>query len=124
MKILSDTLEPLVEEWDDPGDYPNAVASGPLPSYKYLAGIEGELKLELTHEENNDLFETIEAESLDFWVREVLDYRLPNGVASAQWHIISVEGKLGSNAVVTLGVLDVEADPDYDPGDYDDYDYD
>lgn len=41
-RVLVDTLSFDIETWDDPGDYPNGVASGPLPSYDYPV-CEGEL---------------------------------------------------------------------------------
>jgi len=47
MKIIKDTLEPIIETWDDPGDYPSGAGGGPLPSYKYIDGCEGELVIEL-----------------------------------------------------------------------------
>lgn len=49
MKYTS-TLSLLIERWDDPGDYPNALAGGPLPSHNYPAGIEGELIIEQEQE--------------------------------------------------------------------------
>lgn len=51
MKVLENTMEAVIDRWDDPGDYPNALAAGPLPSYDYYAGIEGEAKIEMTPEE-------------------------------------------------------------------------
>lgn len=51
MRTITDTLDTVVGTWDDPGDYPNAVASGPLPSYDYVEDVEGELVLELSDEE-------------------------------------------------------------------------
>lgn len=108
MKITSNTLEPLIEEWSDPGDYPNAVAQSALPSYDYLAGMEGELVLELTDDELIEMLHTLEDESLDFWMQEVVEYRLPSGILSASWQIDKMEGN-----VVTLSVTDVEGDPDW-----------
>ena len=118
MRIVKDTLEVLVETWDDPGDYPSNAGAGPLPSYKYVAGMEGELVIELSAKELVEFHETIQVESLDFWVNEVMDdYKLPSGVCSATWELESeVDG------VITLVVTEVEADPDY--GDWEpDYDY-
>lgn len=51
MKVLSNTLEAQWERWEDPGDYPSAAGSGPLPSYDYAESISGEIKLELTAED-------------------------------------------------------------------------
>lgn len=111
MKI-KDNLKPLIETWDDPGDYPNALAAGPLPSHKYVEGIEGELVIELVADEYQEFQETLEAESLDFWVREVLYYALPEGVLSAEWQLDKTEP--GSEAtLITLSIKEVEADPDY-----------
>lgn len=127
MKTLSDSLEPLVETWEDPGDYPSNAGSGPLPSYNYLAGMEGELVLELTPDEYREHQETVGAESLDFWMREVVDYRLPSGILSAKWQIDKTEP--GENVRLTLSVteVEVEADPswrDDDGPEYEpDYDY-
>lgn len=103
MKIVSDTLEPLVETWSDPGDYPNAVAQSPLPSYDYLAGVEGELKLELTDEEMTELVQTLDCESLDFWMCEVADIGLPNDIENGTWQIDKVEKN-----VVILSLHDTE----------------
>ena len=54
---LENTLELLIETWDDPGDYPSNAGSGPLPSYDYIAGIEGSLRLRLDETEIADLTE-------------------------------------------------------------------
>jgi hypothetical protein len=50
MKCLKNTLKIEAEVWDDPGDYPNSIASRALPSYSYLT-CDGELILEF---EEND----------------------------------------------------------------------
>lgn len=126
MKIVNDTLEVLVETWDDPGDYPSNAGSGPLPSYSYLAGIEGELVYELSHKEYKDYLDVIEKESLDFWMTEVSEYKLPDGISSAKWQLDKVEE--GENVTLTFSVIDIEADPnweseepepDFDPPDWD-----
>lgn len=124
MKIVNDTLEVLVETWDDPGDYPSGAGSGPLPSYDYLAGMEGELVYELSHKEYKEYLDVIEKESLDFWMTEVSDYKLPDGIFSAKWQLDKVEE--GENVLLTFSVIDVEADPnwkseepDFDPPDWD-----
>lgn len=130
MKTISDTLEPSVETWEDPGDYPSNAGSGPLPSYDYLAGMEGELVLELTQDEYREYLETVEAESLDFWMQEVVDYRLPSGILSADWQVDSVEGGHRCGFLwlrrkpirLTLSVTDVEADPSWRDDDGPDYD--
>ena len=109
MKVVKDTLEPLVERWDDPGDYPNNVASGPLPSYDYLAGVEGELILELTAEELVDYQECPE----DFL--DNMDVELPSGIRWVKWQQDKLEG-----TVLTLSVKECEGDiPDNDGPEYD-----
>jgi hypothetical protein len=51
MKLLSNNLAAEWERWEDPGDYPSAAGSGPLPSYDYVESISGEIRLELTAED-------------------------------------------------------------------------
>lgn len=115
MKIISDTLAAVVERWDDPGLYPNSLAQGPLPSYDYVAEVEGEVVVEI--EATDFLGETLE-----------LDYDLPHGIKVARWQIdkaeqqgrgISANGYLVYVAVLTLTVAEFEAEqverpePDY-----------
>lgn len=49
--IRTNGLEPFTETWDDPGDYPNAVAMSPLPSYEYIGGVDGSALIELDNDE-------------------------------------------------------------------------
>jgi hypothetical protein len=124
-KVLKDTLSTLVETWDDPGDYPNAVASGPLPSYNYIAGMEGELVVELTAEE---LAEWKELEGDDSaiqdFITDTVDPTLPRGITNVNKWLHQLEGNqltLWSEDVEgDLGELDDEPDyePDYDRSDY------
>ena len=93
MKIIKDTLEPEFDSWDDPGDYPNALAGGPLPSYNYLSGVNGDLVVELNGDELNEFHECIDCESLNFWVSEVLQYPGPNGVIKLDYGLEKIESK-------------------------------
>ena len=114
MKIISDTLEPLVETWDDPGDYPSGAGSGPLPSYQYYAGIEGELRVELSSEEATELRAWLESKSdLGEWI-ERLEISLPAGILSSKWDVELVDG---SPAIAVLTSTDSEPDPDYQVSD-------
>jgi hypothetical protein len=111
MKTLSDDTRVLIETWSDPGDYPNAVAQGPLPSYQYVAGIEGEIKVELTWEEYQQF---LEAESLQFWMHEVFDYEYPDGVCSAEWqHRVHGVNEDKKPVALIIWADEVEADPNY-----------
>lgn len=103
MKLLKNTLEVLMDRWDDPGDYPSNAGAGPLPSYDFLAGMEGEVQLELTTDEIDSYQEYVE----DF-ISE-LDITLPDGILSAEW-THTLQGN-----ILTLEAMNVEGDPDYDP---------
>jgi hypothetical protein len=46
VKTILNTLNPYLERWDDPGDYPNSLAGGPLPSYDFVAFVDGEIVVE------------------------------------------------------------------------------
>lgn len=117
MKIISDTLEPVVETWDDPGDYPSAAGSGPLPSYDYLEGVDGEVRIELTEEELTELRAAKETGELKDWVDQ-LDISLPDGILSATWNV-----ELVMPNIAVLTITEIEPDPCYagSEPDFDDY---
>lgn len=100
--LISNTTKISIDTWDDPGSYPNALAAGPLPSYKYVDGIEGELLYKLTPEGVEWYRECPE----DF-IREELQPPEPDGVLSVEW------GHKLNGDVLTLWAEDVESDPYY-----------
>lgn len=51
MKIVKDTTKLHFNRWHDPGDYPNSLAGGPLPSYTYLDDVTGVVQVELDEED-------------------------------------------------------------------------
>jgi hypothetical protein len=79
MKILKNQFKIETETWDDPGDYPNNVESGPLPSYSYVCEIVGELLFEY---DPRDLDEDIEEFFMEF-ANENAD--IPNGIHVTEW---------------------------------------
>ena len=113
MHIVNNTLKLVVENFEDPGDYPNALASGPLPSYKYIAGVDGEVIIELDQEELTAYQECPEDFLSD------LDIPMLDGVGS--WKLVVDE--LQSN-VMTLHAEDVEGDPNWGPDEPDEPDWD
>lgn len=56
MKIIENTLEVITSVWEDPGDYPNALARGPLPSHLCVENVSGHLliQIEKSDKENED----------------------------------------------------------------------
>ena len=98
-KEIKNTLTPTLDRWDDPGDYPNSLASGPLPSHDYVESIEGEIVFQLTDEEIQD-YEDSEEDFVDN-----LDLPKVDGVLSIEWH-----HEL-ANDTLTLTVKDHECEP-------------
>jgi len=129
MQVLSDNTEILLDSWDDPGDYPSNAGSGPLPSYDYVAGIEGEIEVQLTWKEYLEFCSCINCESVNFWLDEVYEYEYPSGILSAKWqHEISGGERYWflwhKPVTIKFWTEDVEEDPDYqgpEPPDHDDY---
>ena len=120
MQVIKDTLELLLETWDDPGDYPSGAGSGPLPSYNYIAGVEGVLVVELTAEELAD-YNDCPKDFLDN--DDTIGDTLPKGISAVTW------GQTLKGNVLELEVLDCDSfevvppeRDDYDPPepDYDD----
>ena len=99
MKVIQNTLEPVIERWDDPGDYPNGLAGGPLPSKDFVSGIEGSITVQLSKKELE--------EAIEFWLVEhekmdVIDHALPD-IRVRKWEIDGIKGDL-----VTLYVEEFE----------------
>jgi hypothetical protein len=117
MKITSNTLESVVEVWDDPGDYPNNVASSPLKSCSYLDRVDGEVHVELSSEEATELQGFLDEKVESDWVDQI-EIDLPAGIASARW---SVELVNSSPPVAILRVTDFDAESLSDMNDSENY---
>ena len=64
MRIIENTLEVVVEHWDDPGDYPSNAGAGPLPSTSELV-LSGDVVVELTAGEILDLVREYVTEGIE-----------------------------------------------------------
>ena len=111
MKIISNTLETSIEEWSDPGDYPNAVAQFPLPSYDYIESVEGEVEVELS-EEDLATYQTIknDADDVQEFIDQTIDPELPPEIASVVW-----QHEIKDNLLTLWVGEEFEPDPDFDP---------
>lgn len=112
MKIIINDLYCQIERWDDPGDYPNGLAAGPLPSYNYC-DYGGILEFEAeTPEELGDL------EIVEDWIHDYV-----NEVADISSYCRpSYDCKVEGNKCI-VKIKDAEAEepePDY-PDRYEDY---
>jgi|GEM_PF-1740229 len=82
MKVLENTLAVEVDRWDDPGDYPNSIASSPLPSYDYVTGLEGYVKVKLDVDE----LDLKDSELIDV-LKETGDLDIPSGIEVTEWSL-------------------------------------
>lgn len=116
-KLIDDTLESQWETWEDPGDYPSAAGSYPLPSCRYVAYVEGSAKFELGDKEWDELANGCEDELVSFVNDLVEEHNLvPAGVLSiSKWgYILSASGL----EVFPHEDAEYETDPDYGKPDY------
>jgi len=90
MKIISDTLKPRIETWDDPGE-PD-VLGGCLPSYQFVAEVTGEIVLEL---EGADFL--LDGDGVG------VETDLPHEIEVTKWNVAIRDGK------VVLTVAEFEA---------------
>ena len=81
MKVMHDSLNVVVERWDDPGDYPSNAGSGPLPSYDCLVGVDGTIIVELDFDEYKELWDM----GTDDWATQ--NIKLPYNVTPLTWHL-------------------------------------
>jgi hypothetical protein len=106
MKVISETIKPTIEQWDDPGDYPSGAGSSPLPSYNYVESVDGEVTIE---------FDDIDLSNL---LNEVYDPELPHEIVVTKWNITKIEGRKITFEVAEFEGGDIKYDgPEYDPGD-------
>jgi hypothetical protein len=126
MKTVENTLKLELDTWDDPGDYPSNAGSSPLPSYTFVAGIEGKIAVELDDDDVVELPVTVE--HVQAYVDDnpgEVEHGVP-GLTVAKWSVDKVYGKR-----VELTVSDADDafeaeyrdDDYYDEPDYDDRDY-
>jgi hypothetical protein len=98
MKILKNQFKVLIETWDDPGDYPSGAGGGPLPSYNYIADVEGAMLL--LPEPGDNLDPSV----IEEFVHEHID--LPNGLTAEKFHIETG----GPGGVISVIVAKFNAD--------------
>lgn len=117
LMILTDTTNPVIERWSDPGDYPNAVASAPLLSYDYVAGIKGKIRVEMQWSDYEEFLDNVECGVLSLWVVKFLAYEYPDGVISVKWEYHASGGErygflwlFHKPVFITLWVEEVESD--------------
>lgn len=108
MKVVSHTMEPRMERWSDPGDYPSAAGGAALKPYDYVAEIEGSIWVTMTPKE----WDMLQKGHVDDW-NEYLWDRLNEEIPaperssySLQWK--EVEGEDGT-PLLEVWVEDLEA---------------
>ena len=130
MKRLRNTLQPKIERWTDPGDYPSGAGGGPLPSHDYVEAIEGEIIVELEQEDTlsevtlvlGDVMrltlDQLQRTAIQSWLDEEPQGLDPEvaGLTVSKWDVGKIEGNR-----ITLKVEEFECElpeppePDYDP---------
>jgi len=109
MKIIKDTLDVEIGTWDDPGDYPNAVAASPLPSYNYIVDVTGEVVIELEHSDKlvpSGLYQSLE--EINYNVYKYLFENEPSQINVLSWNVICEKN------ILTITVGDFEPDGKYE----------
>tara|TARA_R110002051_G_C8712809_1_gene495782 strand:+ start:446 stop:805 length:360 start_codon:yes stop_codon:yes gene_type:complete len=93
MKIEAVNFSPLVEIWEDPGDYPSNAGQFPLSSYPYLEAIEGDLKVKLESTDGDLLhLKSLSCSDGEFeehyegLYEEVCPY-VPAGIVVCRWEV-------------------------------------
>ena len=84
MKIIKNTLEVITSVWEDPGDYPNVLARGPLPSHLCVEDISGYLLIQVDKADKEDDDYGYSTESLMQYLMEPMDIKV-DGVLITSW---------------------------------------
>src|SRR5271157_2089118 len=123
MKILKDTLKACIETDSDPGVYPSGAGSGPLPSTRFVESVDGNIEIELEHDDVDDFMDVdMNAQRLlEAWLEHEgssIEHDIGHGVTVKQWGVQRCNEQ-GTKIVATLVVEDFEGGTVED--DYDDY---
>lgn len=121
MKIIKNDFSLEFDTWDDPGDYPNGVASGPLPSYDYVCEVNGEILMEIEPEDVECEFTHLHDAGVEDQLQELASEHadIPSGIRVTEW-----AWSYPAHNQVSFSVQDFDAS-DYTPDDpRDDYDED
>ena len=125
MKILSNTLNPVIERWTDPGDYPSGAGGYPLPSYDYVECIEGYIEALLEPSDRNSISEYANEDDdqydamMDSWLRDnpdIIPHNIPTLTVDS-WNVTKFEFATGL-LTLEVGSFDMSMsipDDDYDP---------
>lgn len=116
MKIKEDTIDITTDRWTDPGDYPNSLASGPLPDGpEYVEEVYGKVVIEECDKKlASGVYPDDYVEEFNFELHEMLTECLPDGISVLQWGVESSDDSL------TFEVQEFNADdwtspePDYE----------
>lgn len=117
MELITDTLSIEKERWEDPGDYPSAAGSGPLPSYYYAAAIDGYIEVHINdHEVNLTDIELI-TEFARYIKQGMIEIDLDDKIIIKSWEI---ERSTENPRSVKFRVSEFDADDYIIEDDYDD----
>lgn len=87
MELITDTLSIEKERWEDPGDYPSAAGSGPLPSYYYAAAIDGYIEVHINDHEVNLTDAELTAEFIKYIQLGIIEIDLDDKIIIKSWEI-------------------------------------
>ena len=93
--------------WDDPGDYPSNAGAGPLPSYTFVAGVDGQIVIDLEEEDGWSAERPVSIEVLQENINlnpGGIDHDVA-GLTVKRWRVDSFAGNR-----VTLSVPDEDED--------------
>jgi hypothetical protein len=110
MKVISNTLKAVWDRFEDPGDYPNALAAGPLPPGPWrVSELEGQVVVDLTLIEFHRVIDMGFPEFVD---AETNGIKMPDGIRECSWYMDDF--KLSDQGIrLTLSCREFEPDIDY-----------
>ena len=130
MKTIENTLTLEIDTWDDPGDYPSGAGGGPLPSYDFVAGVDGTIVIEIEPSDvdgDPDVQDMVGGriypDAIRDWIGDnysCVDHDIA-GLSVRKWSVDKIEG---NRATLSVEEFDAEIpgppEDEYDP--MEDYD--
>jgi hypothetical protein len=122
MKVINNSLTPVIDRWSDPGDYPSGAGSCALPSYDYIEYYDGTVEIKLEAADWKEIYDYADIDMTDLkmieaWLRDdpgKVDHG-ESGLKVKSWYVEFVKG---DRIVLSVDEFDAELpEPDYDESD-------
>lgn len=90
MRTISNTLEPVMGTWTDPGDYPSGAGSCRLPGSEFIESFTGDIVVEMDPDDLLEMEGDTAAQQAEY-VEENMEHGI-RGLEYPKWRVKTTDG--------------------------------